>query len=187
MRSTYVSLLVSVFMTSSAFAFPVSHPEAVNGGVNEGALPIQKAIMTDADVEKLKLEQIGNEREESATNPHTDQRINMTIEGNLVRGGPDFNAAEAYDAIAIVNKAADVQTLTLHRFKTVDGRRIAIAPITYKVSTGKRSGLARPLRTKRPARFCAARPAGQELRMDFTSRICCAPITTRALMMMPRC
>lgn len=131
--------LVAVFSSSSSVvAFPARSEFAAPG---EPAA--QPAIATGQDLARARVYKVDTSRPETSTNPHPDLPINVTINGATMTGGPSdgSNPIDNFDVIAVVNKASRSeggQTLTIYRFKTIDGVRVPDGePETYVTSTGQ--------------------------------------------------
>jgi len=122
-----------------AQALPVFRPDVAT---SENEPLIQTAEIKASEINyKDLIKKIADERIDSATKPKPDiGGINVRFDGLEGQGGPaGVKMSDAYDVVAVINKAADVQKLTVYRFytdKTTNERR-ALRPEEYQISSGR--------------------------------------------------
>jgi hypothetical protein len=140
-----IFLLTTIIVVSS-FAYGISLPsqnKIVKPAEDVSAssrLPIQSGVLTDEDL--FRIENVATGRKESRTNPLPD------IPNIHLKKKDIYELAKDFDLVAIVNKAPDVQTMIVYRFKNVGETRYAQSPVSFPISTGLERWICDPVRDK---------------------------------------
>jgi hypothetical protein len=149
MRAFISLIAIFTMIDSTAFAaFPVMRSDVAT---SVGDLITAPAVYNSD--EKARFIKVNDAREESVARPKVDTTgINVTVDGTTVNGGPaGVDLATGFDVLAVINKAPDVQELTVYRFYTdkATNRRVALPPEHFPISTGKEKWICTP--EKNPA------------------------------------